>query len=127
MIARTLSGLIGLTMLYTFTGWVIDPLTAAKGLDMDLLEGLGRSSQVGDFSAFFFTAGIMASLGALRNEHVWLYGPILLIGSAALFRFNAYISHGASFHSIIYAELVMTALLIICVLLMKRELNKVES
>ena len=123
MIARILSGLIGLLMLYTFSGWVIDPLTAAKGLDMDLLEGLGRSSQVGDFSSFFFTAGIMACIGAFRNEHVWLYGPILLVGSAAMFRFNAYVSHGASFHTIIYTELVMSALLIISVLLMKRELN----
>ena len=50
MIARILSGLIGLFMLYSCYGWVTDPSSAAAGLDMHLLEGMGGINQIGDFT-----------------------------------------------------------------------------
>ena len=61
MIARILSGLIGLLMLYTCVGWIMDPATAAAELAMPLLEGMGGNTQIGDFTSFFFTAGVFAS------------------------------------------------------------------
>ena len=121
MIARILSGLIGALMLLNCLWWILDPATAAEGLAMPLLEGLESNSQIGDFTSFFFTAGLFACIGAYRAEHVWLYPTISLIGSAALFRSYAVIAHGSEpLVSTIVFEIAMSAILILCVVLMKR-------
>ena len=121
MIARILSGLIGALMLLNCLWWILDPATAAEGLAMPLLVGLESNSQIGDFTSFFFTAGLFACIGAYRAEHVWLYPTISLIGSAALFRSYAVIAHGSEpLVSTIGFEIVMSAILILCVVLMKR-------
>ena len=121
MIARILSGLVGALMLLICVGWILDPATAAKELAMPLLEGLGGNSQIGDFTAFFFTAGLFACIGAYRAEHIWLYTTISLLGSAAIFRSYAVMVHGSEpLIKAIGFEVVMSAILIACVLLMKR-------
>ena len=121
MIARILSGLIGALMLLNCLWWILDPATAAEGLAMPLLVGLESNSQIGDFTSFFFTAGLFACIGAYRAEHVWLYPTISLIGSAALFRSYAVGAHGSEpLVSTIAFEIVMSAILILCVVLMKR-------
>ena len=121
MIARILSGLIGALMLLNCLWWILDPATAAEGLAMPLLVGLESNSQIGDFTSFFFTAGLFACIGAYRAEHVWLYPTISLIGSAALFRLYAVMAHESEpLVSTIVFEIVMSAILILCVVLMKR-------
>ena len=121
MIARILSGLIGALMLWNCLWWVLDPATSAKELGMPLLEGVGGNSQIGDFTAFFFTAGLFACIGAYRAEHVWLYPTISLIGSAALFRSYAVVAHGSEpLVSTIVFEIVISAILILCVFSMKK-------
>ena len=45
MIARILSGIIGLFMLYTCVGWLVNPANAAAGLAMPLLEGMGGNTR----------------------------------------------------------------------------------
>ena len=126
MWARVISALIGAFMLYSALGWILDPASAAAGLAMTLVTGpgettLGMNTQIGDFTSFFFTAGIMACIGAYRNEHVWLYATISLLGSAALFRTYAGLVHGADFLTMaIYAEIIMSALLVLSVYLMKK-------
>ena len=121
MIARILSGLIGVLMLLNCLWWILDPSTAAEGLAMPLLEGLGLNSQIGDFTSFFFTAGLFACIGAYRAEHIWLYPTISLIGSAAFFRSYAVVAHGSDpLVSTIIIEIIMSVILILCVVLMKR-------
>ena len=121
MIARILSGLIGTMMLLNCLWWVLDPASAAKELEMPLLGGLGGNSQIGDFTAFFFTAGLFACIGAYKAEHTWLYTTISLLGSAAIFRLYAGIVHGSEpLMEAIGFEVVMSAALIICVFTMKR-------
>ena len=127
MWARVISGLIGVFMLYSALGWIIDPASAAAGLAMALVDGpgettLGMNTQIGDFTSFFFTAGIMACIGAYRNEHVWLYGTISLLGSAAVFRTYAGLVHGADFlTTAIVFEVVMSLLLLLSVYKMKSD------
>ena len=127
MWVRVISGLIGVFMLYSALGWIIDPASAAAGLAMTLVEGpgettLGMNTQIGDFTSFFFTAGIMACIGAYRNEHVWLYGTISLLGSAAVFRTYAGLVHGADFlTTAIVFEVVMSLLLLLSVYKMKSD------
>ena len=127
MWARVISALIGAFMLYSALGWILDPAAAAAGLAMTLVEGpgettLGMNTQIGDFTSFFFTAGIMACIGAYRNEHVWLYGTISLLGSAAVFRTYAGLMHGADYltQAIVF-EVVMSLLLLLSVYKMKSD------
>ena len=100
----------------------MDPATAAAGLAMPLLEGMGGNTQIGDFTSFFFTAGAFACIGAYRSEHAWLYASISLLGSAAVFRSLAVITHSSiPLTQAIIFEIIMTAVLVLCVYLMKRE------
>ena len=108
-------------MLLNCLWWVLDPNSAAESLSMPLLVGLGSNSQIGDFTSFFFTAGLFACIGAYRAEHVWLYPTISLIGSAAFFRSYAVVAHGSEpLVSTIVFEIVISITLIFCVLLMKK-------
>ena len=84
-------------MLLSAFNWLIDPSSAAESLSMSLLEGEGGNTQIGDFTSFFFTAGLMSIIGAYRNEHIWLYTTISLLGSAAIFRISAALFHGTEF------------------------------
>ena len=52
MLPRILTGLVGLLMAVITLGWLADPSSAAANLGMSLLDGLGRSTQIGDFTAF---------------------------------------------------------------------------
>ena len=114
MWARLISGIIGAFMLLQALNWLFDPSSAAAGLSMSLLEGEGGNTQIGDFTSFFFTAGLMAVIGAYRNEHVWLYTTISLLGSAAIFRISAGIFHGTEYlTSAIIFEIVASVLLLI--------------
>ena len=114
MWARLISGIIGAVMLLQALNWLFDPSSAAAGLSMSLLEGEGGNTQIGDFTSFFFTAGLMAIIGAYRNEHLWLYTTISLLGSAAIFRISAGIFHGTEYlTSAITFEIVASVLLLI--------------
>ena len=126
MIARLISGVIGLFMLSSAFRWILDPGTAAAGLAMVLVEGpgdttMGMNTQIGDFAAFFFTAGLMACIGAFKNQHVWLYTTLSLLGSAAIFRIYAGLVHGADFLvKAIAIEIVLSILLGLSIYLMKK-------
>ena len=121
MWARVISGIIGVFMLLQALLWLIDPLSAAQSLSMSLLEGEGGNTQIGDFTSFFFTAGLMATIGAYRSEHLWLYTTISLLGSAAIFRISAGLFHGTDFlTSAIAFEIIASILLLISA-------NKIKS
>jgi len=114
MWARGISAVIGVFMLVSAVNWLIDPEQAAAGLSMTLLEGEGGNTQIGDFTSFFFTAGLMAVIGAYRNEHIWLYTTVSLLGSAAVFRISAGLFHGTEFlTSAIIFEIISSILLLI--------------
>tara|TARA_A100000164_G_C21212176_1_gene454374 strand:+ start:27 stop:398 length:372 start_codon:yes stop_codon:yes gene_type:complete len=122
MWARLISGIIGAVMLLQALNWLFDPSSAAAGLSMSLLEGEGGNTQIGDFTSFFFTAGLMAIIGAYRNEHLWLYTTISLLGSAAIFRISAGIFHGTEYlTSAITFEIVASVLLLISARKIKSE------
>ena len=122
MWARLISGIIGILMLLQAFNWLLDPSSAAAGLSMSLLEGEGGNTQIGDFTSFFFTAGIMAVIGAYRNELLWLYTTISLLGSAAIFRIIAGTFHGTEYlTSAIIFEVVASALLLISARKIKSE------
>jgi hypothetical protein len=94
-IVRFLALLPGLGLLGNGIGFLVDPATTARALGMPLLEGIGRSTQIGDFSAFFFGAFAMCVLGAWKRNGTWLFAGAILIGGAAIFRILATVLHDA--------------------------------
>ena len=126
MIARFISASIGLVLLNSSVRWILDPETAAAGLAMVLVEGpgdttMGMNTQIGDFTAFFFKAGLMACIGAYRNQHIWLYTTLSLLGSAAIFRIYAELVHGADFLiKAIAIEVIVSLFLCLSIYLMKK-------
>jgi hypothetical protein len=128
MVARILSGLVGAVMLISAINWIIDPVAAAASLEIkESLSDvggetlLGRNTLIGDFTSFFFTAGILSCIGSYRNEHEWLYGPLALLGSAAIFRLTAGVMHGTEFWVPgIISEILFAIMLIVSINLMKK-------
>lgn len=93
--------------------WIVNPAGAAEGLGMPLLDGIARSSQVGDFTSFFVCVSAFAIWGAWKMSASWVSASAALLIAAALFRTLAWLIHGADFAtSSIVAEIVMSALLL---------------
>jgi len=65
---RALTALSGLGLLLIGLGWWIHPAAAAEILGASLLEGTGRSTQIGDSGAFFIGAGALLAWGAIRKS-----------------------------------------------------------
>ncbi len=80
---------------------------------MPLLDGVGRSTQVGDFAAFFLTAGVTILLGCRPGRERLLFVPAGLLTAAAVGRTLAWALHGAAFAWwFIAIELVVATLLL---------------
>jgi hypothetical protein len=92
---RTATLLLGVGFTLQGIGWLVAPERAADALGMRLLDGLGRSTQIGDFAAFFAAVGVCMLLGVGRH-------PLLLrvaagiLACAAFGRVVAWAAHGAA-------------------------------
>ena len=81
---------------------------------MPLLEGIGRSTQIGDFTALFLGGSAMVFIGAWTVRTEWLQAAALLVGGAAVMRTVAFAVHDAPFPTaFIVTEAVMAAILIV--------------
>ena len=115
MIYRIIAGLIGALMAATAAGWLLDPETAAGSLGMSYMDGIGRSTQVGEISAFFVFLVVMCIAGAVTRVGHYLRSAGLLLLLTAVFRTTAWALHGAEFATIfIVFEIVMAGLLFFC-------------
>lgn len=96
------NALVGLGAAFALqgVGWLVAPRLAAAGLGMPLLDGLGRSTQVGDFAAFFLTLGVSILAGSAPSRRRLLYFPAGLLASAAFGRMIAWSVHDASFATV---------------------------
>jgi hypothetical protein len=90
---------IALGALFTLEGlgWLVFPNRAAGGLGMPLLDGLGRSTQIGDFAVFFVVLGLSILAGTGPGRTRLLYLPAAMLGGAAFGRIVAWAVHGAAF------------------------------
>ena len=94
-------------------GWLVAPGQAASALGMPVLDGLARSTQFGDFAAFFLTLGVSILAGVGPGRARLLYFPAGLLGSAAFGRLVAWAVHGAAFATaFILVEIAACAILI---------------
>lgn len=93
--------------------WLVDPEGAAAALGMPLLEGIGRSSQMGDIGGFFLAGGIMVLLGVITGKRAWFQAPALLLMTIAIFRILAWLLHDAALATpMIAVEVVLSVLFV---------------
>ena len=100
---------------FAFQGvaWLIDPARVAGSLGMPLLDGIARSTQIGDLAIFFLVAGVTMLLGAQPGRADLLYVPAALIGGAAITRTLAWMLQGADFAAFFIAvEVIVGATLL---------------
>jgi len=77
--------------------WLVAPTGIASDLGFGLADGVGRSSQIGDFGAFFLTAGACILIGVVSGKRAWFYPPAMLLLIAAIGRVLAWVLHDAAF------------------------------
>ena len=111
-ILQLLIGLLGVLFLFIGVRWLLDPDTAAHALGMPLLDGIGRSTQIGDLAAFFLSLGLMIFAGLITGRRVWFYPLVMLLCLTALSRVVAWLVHDAALATqLIVFELAIAALL----------------
>jgi hypothetical protein len=93
--------------------WFVDPTSAAAALGMHLMDGVGRSSQIGDVGALFLSMGIMMLVALITGRRSWFQAPALMLALVALFRVMAWLSHDAALSlDMIVVELVVAGMLL---------------
>lgn len=118
---KIMAGVMALGFVLVGLSWWIVPAFAAQMLGMELLVGVGLSSQIADLAAFFLTLGGTILIGLLGPNRVWLYPPIMLLGLATIGRLIAWRLYGADLAiDMIAVEAVAIAILLFNV----RELPK---
>lgn len=120
---RVLLALPAILFLVTGLRWLTDPTAAAGQLGMPLLEGVGRSSQMGDVGGLFLSMGLMILLAIVTARRSWFYAPALMLSLIAFYRILAWILHDASLPvPMVIVEVVVAAML----LLVSRRLSEKE-
>jgi hypothetical protein len=106
--------LLAVNFIVTGLRYIIDPATVASEFGMPLLDGLGRSSQIGDLSAFFMSMGIFMLLALKTGERLWFYPTTILLSLTALSRVLAWAFQDAALATtMIVAEVVISGLLLL--------------
>ena len=115
MHARLRLTIVLLGAFFTLQGiaWLVDPARVAASLGMPLLDGLARSTQVGDLAVFFLVAGVTMLVGSRPGRAALLYVPAGLIGGAAITRTLAWALQGAAFAALFITVEVIVGLLLL--------------
>ena len=112
-VLRVIVALPGVLFVVTGLRWLVDPASAAAQFGMPLLDGLGRSSQIGDMSSFFLTLGVLILVAVITGKRAWYYPPIMLLAFTAFGRLLAWLIHDAA----PALEMIAPEVIIACLLL----------
>lgn len=111
---RALALLPALAFLFTGLSWLTQPESAASSLGLPLLDGLARSSQIGDLAAFFLSSSLMILTGLVTEKRIWLLAPAMLIGLTAICRTLAWLLHDAALPmNLIAPEIIFSLILLL--------------
>lgn len=109
MLPRILAGLVGFFFLAQGVNFLLAPAKAAEGLGMPLLDGIGRSTQVGDISGVFFTIAILCGIGIAQQSPHGPRAAGILLSTIAVARILAWAVAGAAFATVPIAVEFVTA------------------
>ena len=85
-------------ILFVVTGirWLVAPAEVAASFGLTLAEGIGLSSQSGDFSSFVITLGSCMLIALIIERRSWYYPPMMLLAITAIGRIIAWLLHDAT-------------------------------
>ena len=92
---RILSVIGALPLALIAIRWIVDPHGAAEGLQMTLLDGAARNSQLGDVTSFFVGMSGMALYGVWKQKRDFIYAATVLLAGVAVFRVLGGLVHDA--------------------------------
>ncbi len=108
---RILAILGALPLAFIALRWVFDPSGAAEGLQMTLLEGAARNTQIGDITALFFGMGFLSLYGIWKDKRDFLYAAAFMLAIVAVARILAGLVHDApTIWLFVGVEVVTTAI-----------------
>ena len=117
---RIITALPGILFLSIGLRWLFTPATVAAELKMPMLEGMARSSQIGDLGSYFTGMGLMILIGVVGTQRIWLFAAAILVGGAAFYRTMAWIFQDAALATdSITIEVVVTVLVLATALRLK--------
>lgn len=106
---RILGAIPAIPMLFNGIGFLTKPEQTAASLGMDLLDGMGRSTQIGDTASFFIGTAVLILLGVITMKGRWFYVGAMFLGLAAVSRIIAASALGAGMATqLIAVEVVLT-------------------
>ena len=112
-VVRIIAAVPGILFVGIGLRWIADPGGAAAEIGLPLLDGVARSSQIGDLGSFFLSTGAMILIGVATLKRSWLYAASMVIGGAAIFRVLAWLVQDAAFTpQLIGPEVVFAAILL---------------
>jgi hypothetical protein len=94
--------------------WLVAPVGIAPNFGLELGRGLALSSQIGDMSAYFLTAGFCMLIALVSERRSWYYPPMMLLAITAVGRVLAWLVHDATFAvSQIVVEIAVALILLL--------------
>ena len=119
-IANILSLILGSILMLLALQWIFVPSMAADTLNMPYLEGLGRNTQIRDFTAFFLGTSMMCFLSFFTKKYEFIFSCGLIFIVAAFFNIFASVNHDATFEaSSFVSEIIFTSMAFISAYLYK--------
>ncbi|MGH1370862.1 MAG: hypothetical protein ACRBBW_02420 [Cellvibrionaceae bacterium] len=126
-VIRALALLPAVAFLFTGLSWLTQPESAAASLSLPLLDGVARSSQIGDMAAFFLSGSFMIFIGLITEKRIWLLAPAMVVGLTAICRILAWLLHDAALPmNLIAPEIIFCLILLLAASRLPQESQQQE-
>ena len=119
-IAQTLSFILGLVLGIIAIKWLVSPEDSANSLNMVFLEGLGRNTQIRDFTAMFMGTSAMCFFSLASKQYQWICSVGLIYSIVAITSIYASFFHDAPIAtSSLIAEIIFAVMAFISAFIYK--------
>ena len=119
-IENILLSILTLVLSLIALGWIVSPESSANSIDMILLDGKGRNTQVRDFTALFLGTSIMSLLSFITRQYQWVLSAGIIFSIMIVMSFISSFYHDSliSYQSLV-AEIIFATMAISTALLLK--------
>ena len=119
-IENILLSILTLVLSLIALGWIVSPESSANSIDMILLDGKGRNTQVRDFTALFLGTSIMSLLSFINRQYQWVLSAGIIFSIMIVMSFISSFYHDSliSYQSLV-AEIIFATMAISSALLLK--------
>jgi len=118
-IENILLSILTLVLSLIALGWIVSPESSANSIDMILLDGKGRNTQVRDFTALFLGTSIMSLLSFITRQYQWvlsagiIFSIMIVMSFISSFYHNSLISSQSLVAEIIFATMAISSALLL--------------